>query len=130
MRSPQHQKTARRRGRVPCTWTLCLIVAAAVAAGGCAYQHAKALSERPANPRSFDFSKPGEAPNPTNRYYFTSLKLGPNNTDDLFVVLTLSGGGIRAASLAYGVLDELRRIKIGCTDPQREESCGRKTLLD
>ena len=34
------------------------------------------------------------------------------NTDDLFVVVTFSGGGTRAAALAYGVLEELRRTTV------------------
>jgi NTE family protein len=32
----------------------------------------------------------------------------PDNDDDIFVLLAFSGGGTRAASLAYGVLEELR----------------------
>ena len=34
------------------------------------------------------------------------------NKDDLFVVVTFSGGGTRAAALAYGVLEELRRTTV------------------
>jgi NTE family protein len=34
------------------------------------------------------------------------------NRDDLFVVVTFSGGGTRAAALAYGVLEELRRTTV------------------
>ena len=30
------------------------------------------------------------------------------NTDDLFVILTFSGGGTRAAAFSYGVLEALR----------------------
>lgn len=36
----------------------------------------------------------------------------PENSDSLLVVLTFSGGGTRAAALAYGVLEELRRTRI------------------
>jgi NTE family protein len=45
----------------------------------------------------------------------------PVGSDEIFVALTFSGGGTRAAALSYGVLDEMRRIKISGSD---------KTLLD
>ena len=48
----------------------------------------------------------------TAGYRFEQLKPGPNNTDSLFVVLTMSGGGTRAAALSYGVLDALRGTRI------------------
>src|SRR5437867_1289037 len=82
-------------------------------ATSCAYPHAKPLQQSPA--REFDWEKPGEAPNPLGRYYFSALPLGKNNTDRLFVVLTFSGGGSRAAAMAYGVLDQLRRITLPCS---------------
>ncbi|MGH8514601.1 MAG: patatin-like phospholipase family protein, partial [Gammaproteobacteria bacterium] len=34
------------------------------------------------------------------------------NDDELFVVLTFSGGGTRAAAFSYGVLEELRRTTV------------------
>ena len=45
----------------------------------------------------------------------------PAETDETFVVLTFSGGGTRAAALAYGVLEEMRRTRLPGTD---------RTLLD
>lgn len=36
----------------------------------------------------------------------------PDNSDSLFVIVTFSGGGTRAAALAYGVLEALRDTKI------------------
>jgi len=36
----------------------------------------------------------------------------PNQSEDLFVVLAISGGGMRAAALGYGALEELRRTEI------------------
>ncbi len=36
----------------------------------------------------------------------------PSQSDDLLVVLAISGGGIRAAALGYGVLEELRRTEV------------------
>jgi len=49
---------------------------------------------------------------PNAGYRFDLLEPGPGNTDSLFVVVTLSGGGTRAAALGYGVLDSLRRTRI------------------
>ncbi|MGC3996427.1 MAG: patatin-like phospholipase family protein [Anaeromyxobacter sp.] len=36
----------------------------------------------------------------------------PGQSDDLLVILAISGGGMRAASLGYGALEELRRTTI------------------
>jgi NTE family protein len=44
-------------------------------------------------------------------YRFENLK-APEKTDGLFVILTFSGGGTRAAALSYGVLEKLRDTKI------------------
>jgi len=46
-------------------------------------------------------------------YRFDELALGPGNSDEVFVALSLSGGGTRAAALSYGVLEELRRTGVG-----------------
>lgn len=45
-------------------------------------------------------------------YTFESMALNPGNTDEVFVCLTFSGGGTRAAALAYGVLQELRETAL------------------
>jgi NTE family protein len=45
----------------------------------------------------------------------------PADADETFVVLTFSGGGTRAAALAYGVLEKMRQIRL----PGRD-----RTLLD
>ncbi len=45
-------------------------------------------------------------------YRFDSLAMGPKNSDDVFVCLTFSGGGTRAAAFAYGVLTGLRDTPI------------------
>jgi len=45
-------------------------------------------------------------------YRFQNLALNPGNTDDTFVILSLSGGGTRAAALDYGVLRHLAGIEI------------------
>lgn len=45
-------------------------------------------------------------------YRFRNIAKGASNSDSLFVILTFSGGGTRAAALAYGVLEQLRDTKI------------------
>lgn len=45
-------------------------------------------------------------------YRFKQLDMGDKNTDSLFVIVVLSGGGTRAAALSYGVLDTLERTEI------------------
>lgn len=47
-----------------------------------------------------------DAAAPTERYEFRTRL--PKNSDELFVVLAFSGGGTRAASFNYGVLEALR----------------------
>ncbi len=48
---------------------------------------------------------------PKPGYRFENLA-GQENSESLFVVLTFSGGGTRAAALSYGVLEKLRDTKI------------------
>ncbi len=45
-------------------------------------------------------------------YRFENLKLGPHNSDSLFICLSFSGGGTRAAALAFGVMKELKNTPI------------------
>lgn len=72
------------------------LVALIVLAAGCA--------NRPINARLTRF-------NPARGYYFHSQPR-TNNADDLIFVVTFSGGGTRAASLACGVLEELARTPV------------------
>lgn len=45
-------------------------------------------------------------------YRFENIQPGPGNTDETFIVVLLSGGGTRAAAVAYGVLEGLRDTSI------------------
>jgi NTE family protein len=63
---------------------------------GCSY---------PANPKLTQY-------NPQVGYRYKNLKAAPGNSESLFVVLTFSGGGTRAAALSYGVMEKLRNTKI------------------
>src|SRR4249919_440823 len=70
-------------------------VAFCVLAAGCA--------QWPATPRLEQAGAPG---------YRLAEVTRPDQSDDLFVVLAMSGGGTRAAALGYGVLEELRRTEV------------------
>ena len=66
---------------------------------------AAACAHYPVNDQSKTFD-------PENGYRFDVLPHGPRNTDDLFVCLMFSGGGTRAATLSYGIMQELRNTRI------------------
>jgi len=72
-----------------------LSAALCVFAGGCAHWPATPQLERVGTPgyRLADAPRPGQS-------------------DELLVVLAISGGGTRAAALGYGVLEELRRTEV------------------
>jgi NTE family protein len=76
-----------------CAFTL--LAALCVFAGGCAHW--------PATPRLERAGAPG---------FRVSEVTRPAQSEDLLVVLTISGGGMRAAALGYGVLEELRRTEV------------------
>lgn len=65
-------------------------------AGGCSY---------PVNP-------PLKQYDPQSGYRYQNLKEAPGNSESLFVILTFSGGGTRAAALSYGVMEKLRNTTI------------------
>jgi len=70
---------------------------------------------------SYPLNEPLEEIDQTAGYRMNTRTLGEKNSDQLFVILALSGGGVRAAALDYGVMKYLDEITIG--------SDGR-TLLD
>jgi len=43
----------------------------------------------------------------------------PGQSDDLLVIVAMSGGGTRAAALGYGVLEELRRTEVTLNGAKR-----------
>jgi NTE family protein len=56
----------------------------------------------------------------------------PDKSDELFFILAFSGGGTRAASLSYGILEALDRVEIPAppTAAERKETGRPHTLLD
>jgi NTE family protein len=64
-------------------------------AGGCAHW--------PATPRLAQVGAPGYRPAEATH---------AGRSDDLLVIVAMSGGGTRAAALGYGVLEELRRTEV------------------
>ena len=74
------------------------ILACAIALAGCDAQH-------PAN-------APIASQDLTKGYRLQRVKADPDNPGDVLVILTLSGGGTRAAALAYGTMEALRDVKL------------------
>ncbi len=57
------------------------------------------------------------AVDPQTGYRFQNLT-SPTNSPELLLMLAFSGGGTRAAALAYGVLEELARTEVGLPGEQ------------
>jgi NTE family protein len=57
----------------------------------------------------------------------------PDKSDDLFLILSFSGGGTRAAALSYGILEALEKIEIPPPAKSlsiKDNSQARHTLYD
>ena len=54
--------------------------------------------------------------------------ISPQRSDELLLVLTFSGGGTRAAALAYGVLEGLAEVRV--PRPENPSHKGQHSLLD
>lgn len=61
-----------------------------------------------------------------------SKLVSPNKSDELFLILAFSGGGTRAASLSYGVLEALDQVQIPAPREinDTKKSPARHTLLE
>jgi len=60
---------------------------------------------------SYPVNEPTDRVDTKSGYRFDTLK-ADGNTESLFVILTFSGGGTRAAALSYGVMEKLRDTTI------------------
>ncbi len=74
----------------------CVLLACVVSFAGCAH---------------YPPNQPLDRHDPAHGYRFTNLA-SPDEADDMLLVVTFSGGGTRAAALAYGVLEHLARTEV------------------
>ncbi len=62
---------------------------------------------------SYPVNPPLQQEDGRDGYRIINLRPGEKNTDELFVILSLSGGGTRVMALSYGVIDYLDHIRFG-----------------
>lgn len=79
-------------------FVLCLLSSVLIFCGGCA---------------SYPVNPPLQHTDDSTGYRMSNRTLGKKNSDELFVILGLSGGGTRVAALDYGVMKYLDRIRFG-----------------
>jgi NTE family protein len=91
-----------RNSNFALAYAVTLMAALCVFAAGCAHW--------PATPRLEKAGAPGYRLDEVTR---------PGQSDDLLVILAISGGGTRAAALGYGVLEELRRTEVSVNGVKR-----------
>jgi NTE family protein len=60
----------------------------------------------------YPINAPAKQADATRGYRLERVKADPENPGDVLVILTFSGGGTRAASLAYGTMEALRDVKL------------------
>jgi NTE family protein len=70
-----------------------------------------------------DLNKPYSRSGHDPSYGYRLNQLEPTDGGDVFVILALSGGGMRAAAVSYGVLEELNKVRYDIGD-------GPRVLLD
>lgn len=61
----------------------------------------------------YPVNEPLERIDTDSGYRLNNRELGPGNSDEVFVILALSGGGTRAAALDFGVMQQLDRVRFG-----------------
>ena len=62
---------------------------------------------------SYPLNVPIDEIDPSSGYRLNTMALGDKNSDEIFVILALSGGGVRAAALDFGVMQQLDRVRFG-----------------
>jgi NTE family protein len=60
----------------------------------------------------YPINAPARQTDAATGYRLERVKADPENPGDVLVILTFSGGGTRAASLAYGTMEALREVKL------------------
>ena len=62
---------------------------------------------------SYPINAPLDGIDLSSGYRLNNLALGDKNSDETFVILALSGGGVRAAALDFGIMQQLDRVHLG-----------------
>lgn len=92
LRIPPRTRLSRRLAHVALVWAVVLLA-------GCSDAH-------------YPVNAPLGQHNAKEGYRLQRVALDPTNPGDVLVVLSLSGGGMRAAALAYGTLEALRDVSV------------------